>query len=336
MLYVHDRAFPGLPPHRSPAWLIDRRSRADRGPDWKNCPNFGFLTSLGALSRCHVKSASGLRLTDFKPPRRPRATWSSPLAGRQPVARSSRVDRLEPRAGRANAGGRGRRWRPRSVEDSGICFTCAGHRRSERPTREWRRQRRAVMQLKLASSTHPILPRAPLQQRRWRRPGSSSTKPCKSRRSRSSRVSSPGCQPSRRGREAMNERAKITASHLSRQAIVYLRQSSAAQVENNRELTDRQYALAAKARELGWPADRIVVIDEDLGLSGSGFVARSGFARQATKQAAPNAATAPSIPTTGWSRGASSANGRSRRARSRPPRSSFPAAKRRVQGALPG
>ncbi len=77
----------------------------------------------------------------------------------------------------------------------------------------------------------------------------------------------------------MNERAKITVSHLSRLAIVYLRQSSAAQVENNRESTDRQYALAAKARELGWPADRIVVIDEDLGLSGSGFVARSGFAR---------------------------------------------------------
>jgi DNA invertase Pin-like site-specific DNA recombinase len=77
----------------------------------------------------------------------------------------------------------------------------------------------------------------------------------------------------------MNERAKITASHLSRQAIVYLRQSSAAQVENNRESTKRQYALAAKARELGWSDDRIVVIDEDLGLSGSGFVARSGFAR---------------------------------------------------------
>jgi DNA invertase Pin-like site-specific DNA recombinase len=77
----------------------------------------------------------------------------------------------------------------------------------------------------------------------------------------------------------MNERAKITASHLSRQPIVYLRQSSAAQVEHNRESTDRQYALAAKARELGWPNDRIIVIDEDLGLSGSGFVARSGFAR---------------------------------------------------------
>jgi DNA invertase Pin-like site-specific DNA recombinase len=77
----------------------------------------------------------------------------------------------------------------------------------------------------------------------------------------------------------MNERAKITTVHLSRQAIVYLRQSSAAQVEHNRESTERQYALAAKARELGWPEDRILVIDEDLGLSGSGSVARSGFAR---------------------------------------------------------
>jgi DNA invertase Pin-like site-specific DNA recombinase len=77
----------------------------------------------------------------------------------------------------------------------------------------------------------------------------------------------------------MNERLKITPSHLSRQAIVYLRQSSAAQVENNRESTDRQYALATKARDLGWPDERVIVIDEDLGLSGSGSVARSGFAR---------------------------------------------------------
>ena len=77
----------------------------------------------------------------------------------------------------------------------------------------------------------------------------------------------------------MNERVKITPSHLCRQAIVYLRQSTAAQVENNRESTDRQYALAAKARDLGWTDERIVVIDEDLGLSGSGSTARSGFAR---------------------------------------------------------
>jgi DNA invertase Pin-like site-specific DNA recombinase len=77
----------------------------------------------------------------------------------------------------------------------------------------------------------------------------------------------------------MSERGKITASHLARLAIVYLRQSSAAQVEHNRESTERQYALAERACELGWPADRIVVIDEDLGLSGSGTAARSGFAR---------------------------------------------------------
>src|ERR1700739_996854 len=83
----------------------------------------------------------------------------------------------------------------------------------------------------------------------------------------------------------MNERAKITASHLARHAVVYLRQSSAAQVEHNRESTERQSALASKARELGWPAERIVVIDEDLGLSGGGTATRSGFARLTAKVA---------------------------------------------------
>ena len=77
----------------------------------------------------------------------------------------------------------------------------------------------------------------------------------------------------------MTEHSKITASHLTRQAIVYLRQSSPSQVEHNRESTARQYALAIKARELGWSDDRIILIDEDLGLSGSGMVVRSGFAR---------------------------------------------------------
>ena len=77
----------------------------------------------------------------------------------------------------------------------------------------------------------------------------------------------------------MSDIQKITSSHLTRVAVVYLRQSSAAQVEHNRESTDRQYALVHKAGELGWPTDRVVVIDEDLGLTGSGAVARSGFAR---------------------------------------------------------
>ena len=77
----------------------------------------------------------------------------------------------------------------------------------------------------------------------------------------------------------MNNALRITSNHLTRVAMVYLRQSSAAQVEHNRESTDRQYALVHKAGELGWPADLVVVIDEDLGLSGSGAVVRSGFAR---------------------------------------------------------
>jgi DNA invertase Pin-like site-specific DNA recombinase len=77
----------------------------------------------------------------------------------------------------------------------------------------------------------------------------------------------------------MSDITKIGASHLSRAAYVYLRRSSAAQVENNRESTQRQYALVAKAAALGWPAPQIVVVDEDLGLSGAGTVERSGFAR---------------------------------------------------------
>src|SRR4029077_16951558 len=77
----------------------------------------------------------------------------------------------------------------------------------------------------------------------------------------------------------MNERGKITPSHLSRQAIVYLRQSSPAQVEHNRESTERQYALANRAVELGWPRQQVTVVDEDLGLSGASADKRSGFAR---------------------------------------------------------
>src|SRR5580693_1623462 len=77
----------------------------------------------------------------------------------------------------------------------------------------------------------------------------------------------------------MSDLTKINSTHLSRLAYVYLRQSSAAQVEHNRESTARQYALVTKAAELGWPAQQVLVIDEDLGVSGSGIIERSGFAR---------------------------------------------------------
>ena len=67
---------------------------------------------------------------------------------------------------------------------------------------------------------------------------------------------------------------KITPEHLARQAIVYIRQSTADQVINNLESQRRQYGLAERARQLGW-AD-VMVIDDDLGRSGSG-IARPGF-----------------------------------------------------------
>ena len=68
----------------------------------------------------------------------------------------------------------------------------------------------------------------------------------------------------------MSDITKIGVSHLNRAAYVYLRQSSPAQVEYNRESTQRQYALVTKASTLGWPAQQTIVFDEDLGLSGAG------------------------------------------------------------------
>src|SRR4029077_15820269 len=77
----------------------------------------------------------------------------------------------------------------------------------------------------------------------------------------------------------MNELSKITAEHVRRCAIVYVRQSSTTQVEHNRESTARQYELAERAARLGWRRDQVKVIDEDLGISGSGLSERIGFAR---------------------------------------------------------
>src|ERR1700716_3507309 len=67
---------------------------------------------------------------------------------------------------------------------------------------------------------------------------------------------------------------KIAPDHLARQAIVYIRQSTADQVSNNLESKRRQYNLPERARQLGW--SDVTVIDDDLGRSGGG-VARPGF-----------------------------------------------------------
>ena len=77
----------------------------------------------------------------------------------------------------------------------------------------------------------------------------------------------------------MSEPPKITALHWRRTAVVYLRQSTAAQVEHNRESTARQYALVDRAVELGWPREQVTVIDQDLGLSGAKATHRAGFAQ---------------------------------------------------------
>src|SRR6202041_795580 len=68
---------------------------------------------------------------------------------------------------------------------------------------------------------------------------------------------------------------KISADHLKRRAIVYIRQSSPGQVIHNQESQRRQYGLADHARQLG--IQQVEIIDEDLGRSGSGQVDRPGF-----------------------------------------------------------
>jgi DNA invertase Pin-like site-specific DNA recombinase/uncharacterized protein YndB with AHSA1/START domain len=77
----------------------------------------------------------------------------------------------------------------------------------------------------------------------------------------------------------MSERSRLTASHLRRTAFVYVRQSSQAQLERNVESTARQYALVERAVELGFAREQVVVVDDDLGISGSGLSDRSGFSR---------------------------------------------------------
>lgn len=77
--------------------------------------------------------------------------------------------------------------------------------------------------------------------------------------------------------------AKILPSHLERLAIVYVRQSTQKQVLENRESAARQYAFAERAVAFGWPRDRVLVIDEDLGKSGRTAEGRSGFQRLVTE-----------------------------------------------------
>src|SRR5215212_3277178 len=72
---------------------------------------------------------------------------------------------------------------------------------------------------------------------------------------------------------------KSAPRHHDRLAVVYVRPSTVQQVLDHRESTRLQYGLAARAQELGWAAERVVVIDDDLGQSGASAEARVGFQR---------------------------------------------------------
>lgn len=74
-----------------------------------------------------------------------------------------------------------------------------------------------------------------------------------------------------------NAHQKVTPSHLHRDAYLYVRQSTVRQVFENTESTRRQYALRERAVAMGWPIERVITIDSDLGKSGASSVDREGF-----------------------------------------------------------
>jgi DNA invertase Pin-like site-specific DNA recombinase len=76
---------------------------------------------------------------------------------------------------------------------------------------------------------------------------------------------------------------KIQPEHLRRAALLYVRQSTMRQVQENQESTKRQYALRERALALGWAAEQITVIDCDQGLSAGGAVEREGFQKLVTE-----------------------------------------------------
>jgi hypothetical protein len=78
---------------------------------------------------------------------------------------------------------------------------------------------------------------------------------------------------------------KIKPIHTQRSAFVDIRQSTPTQVEHHRESTARQYALVQRARDRGWPKEQVIVVDEDLGVSGARVVNRGGFTRMASEVA---------------------------------------------------
>lgn len=84
---------------------------------------------------------------------------------------------------------------------------------------------------------------------------------------------------SQMGSPLLMQEKKVSSRHLERLAVVYVRQSSVHQVQRNQESTQLQYGLVSHAARLGWPRERTVVIDDDLGISGASSEGRLGFQR---------------------------------------------------------
>ncbi len=72
---------------------------------------------------------------------------------------------------------------------------------------------------------------------------------------------------------------RVSTAHRAKLAYIYVRQSTAVQVRQHQESTQLQYRLVDRAAALGWPRERITVIDDDLGKSGTSSVERHGFQR---------------------------------------------------------
>jgi DNA invertase Pin-like site-specific DNA recombinase len=70
---------------------------------------------------------------------------------------------------------------------------------------------------------------------------------------------------------------KLRNEHLTRPALVYVRQSTLMQVRDNTASTPRQYQLAKRAHNLGWPESLVVIIDHEQGRSGASGIGRDGF-----------------------------------------------------------
>ena len=77
--------------------------------------------------------------------------------------------------------------------------------------------------------------------------------------------------------------SKVTASHLKRDAYLYIRQSTMRQLFENTESTHRQYALRQRALALGWTIEQVQVIDSDQGQSGASAADREGFQKLVTE-----------------------------------------------------